>query len=236
MAKQVLLIDDELQFVLMSLDDEQRGIMLSAMIRYFRGDEKAMPTNPLLDSTFGTIRERLQEQIDRLKNIKENRRLAGIKSGEARRFASEQTRTPVEQTRTPVEQNGTSVQEEQSKQQIITTKQQPKTIGERKPKKLYGECVYLTNEEYEKLCANYTEDGTRWMIDKLDGYKLAKGVTYKSDYRAILNWVTNEYEKYRQQNGTATNWGFNSAVSAKEQRDAEFACYIASKLGSDSNT
>lgn len=35
----------------------------------------------------------------------------------------------------------------------------------------------------------YGESETALMIEKLDNYKGSKGKKYKSDYRAILNWV-----------------------------------------------
>lgn len=62
----------------------------------------------------------------------------------------------------------------------------------------YAPLVLLTEQEYHKLIETYTQEGADWMIKKLDDYKAARGMTYKSDYRAILNWVVKEYEKYKQ--------------------------------------
>lgn len=69
----------------------------------------------------------------------------------------------------------------------------PKTAKESKHK--YKPLVLLTEKEFSKLVDTYGEDGTQWMIRKLDDYKASRGMTYKSDYRAILNWVVKEYEK-----------------------------------------
>ena len=65
-----------------------------------------------------------------------------------------------------------------------------------KPKKIkYADFVSLTNAEYEALVAKLGEDGAKRCIEILDNYKGAKGKKYKSDYRAILNWVVERYEE-----------------------------------------
>lgn len=56
-------------------------------------------------------------------------------------------------------------------------------------KKHYAETVLLTEEEYQKLVSEHGEEFTQKCITVLDNYKAAKGAKYKSDYRAILNWV-----------------------------------------------
>jgi hypothetical protein len=56
-------------------------------------------------------------------------------------------------------------------------------------KTLYGEFVELMDSEYESLVQKYGEQFTLKCIETLDNYKGATGTTYKSDYRAILNWV-----------------------------------------------
>jgi hypothetical protein len=58
-----------------------------------------------------------------------------------------------------------------------------------KEKKECGEGVCLSDEEYEKLVTTYGSTQTKKLIDKLSNYKVANGKKYKSDYRAILNWV-----------------------------------------------
>lgn len=96
----------------------------------------------------------------------------------------------------------------------------------------YAPDVLLTDEEYRKLVAEHGTDGATCMIQKLDNYKAARGMTYKSDYRAILNWVVREYKK-QQQYGTTSEIGQSASEMAKARRNAEFTDYIAGKLGSD---
>ena len=65
-----------------------------------------------------------------------------------------------------------------------------------KPEKIkYADFVSLTNAEYEALMAKLGEEGTKRCIEILDNYKGAMGRRYKSDYRAILNWVVERYEE-----------------------------------------
>lgn len=67
-----------------------------------------------------------------------------------------------------------------------------KDKSEEPQKKSYADNVTMTEEEYNKLVAKYGAADTQRMIDKLDNAKGAKGYKYKSDYRAILNWVVEE--------------------------------------------
>jgi len=65
-----------------------------------------------------------------------------------------------------------------------------------KPEKIkYADFVSLTNAEYKALVAKLGEEGTERCIEILDNYKGAMGKRYKSDYRAILNWVVERYEE-----------------------------------------
>lgn len=72
-----------------------------------------------------------------------------------------------------------------------------------KAKIKYAEFVSMTEEEYSKLTNQYGEEMTKKMIEVLDNYKGATGKRYKSDYRAILNWVVDKVQKEKgeKQNG-----------------------------------
>ncbi len=95
------------------------------------------------------------------------------------------------------------------------------------PKKRYAPEVLMTETEYYTLVSRYGRDAADWCITKLDDYKAARGMTYKSDYRAILNWVIKEY--YKENGTTTTNRQFGQ-LTPKEQRDIELASYIADKF------
>ena len=110
----------------------------------------------------------------------------------------------------------------------------PAPVPKKVPKKMYAENVKMTESEYNNLVEKYSEEGARWMITKLDNYKAARGMVYKSDYRAILNWVVKEWQKElnAKQNGNYNGSGFRSATElAEEQSDAAFAEYYAANYG-----
>ena len=59
----------------------------------------------------------------------------------------------------------------------------------------FAEFVSMTNAEYEKLISTHGKDFADQCISVLDNYKGASGKTYKSDYRAILNWVVDKVKE-----------------------------------------
>ena len=123
---------------------------------------------------------------------------------------------------------------ETAKEMPPVIKATPAPVPKKVPKKMYAENVKMTESEYNNLVERYSEEGARWMITKLDNYKAARGMVYKSDYRAILNWVVKEWQKElnAKQNGNYNGSGFRSATElAEEQSDAAFAEYYAANYG-----
>jgi len=57
------------------------------------------------------------------------------------------------------------------------------------------ENVNLSSDEWEKLKGKFGEKFAKACCEKLDNYKGASGKKYKSDYRAILNWVADQVKK-----------------------------------------
>ena len=66
--------------------------------------------------------------------------------------------------------------------------------------KHFAEFVTMTNDEYEKLCVTYSNEFADQCITFLDNYKGANGRKYKSDYRAILNWVVGAVQEHNKKN------------------------------------
>ena len=62
-------------------------------------------------------------------------------------------------------------------------------------KKSYAEFVKMTATEYEELIVKFGDFAVKRMIEVLDNYKGASGKRYRSDYRAILNWVVEKVMK-----------------------------------------
>lgn len=123
---------------------------------------------------------------------------------------------------------------ETAKEMPPVIKATPAPVPKKVPKKMYAENVKMTESEYKNLVERYSEEGARWMITKLDNYKAARGMVYKSDYRAILNWVVKEWQKElnAKQNGNYNGSDYKSATElAEEQSDAAFAEYYAANYG-----
>lgn len=79
----------------------------------------------------------------------------------------------------------------QSDDSETTQKRTNKNVKNEKndKKNNYAEFVSLSESEYQKLVDEHGQEFTDACIRALDNYKAAKGAKYKSDYRAILNWV-----------------------------------------------
>ena len=82
----------------------------------------------------------------------------------------------------------------------------------KKEKKPYAEYVEMTEEEAQKLTAEFGEAGASRLIEILNNYKGACGKKYKSDYLAIRNWVVKRYEE---ENGGKSELRKNLEFAAK---------------------
>jgi len=91
-------------------------------------------------------------------------------------------------------------------------KQKDIDTAKTKPTKVkYAEFVSMTEAEHKKLIERFGQEKTARMIEVLDNYKGANGRQYKSDYRAILNWVAEKVEQEfinrRHQRNKVVNFG-----------------------------
>ena len=137
--------------------------------------------------------------------ISQKRREAGIKGGSTTKSKVFDQKPPEPKQTAPVQ---AELSQDAETPPPLTQEQAEKAAKARKYK--YAECVTLTRDEYAKLCEKYGEDAAKRMIEILDNYKGAKGKVYKSDYKAILNWVVDRYNedcmKYGSKNsGEATD-------------------------------
>ncbi len=81
----------------------------------------------------------------------------------------------------------------------------PKAPKDTEPKKVkYAEYVNMADTEYASLVEAHGEAAARRMVEILDNYKGANGKRYKSDYRAILNWVVTRYKEEQARGGSKT--------------------------------
>ena len=96
-------------------------------------------------------------------------------------------------------------------------KAEPPKDNPRKVK--FAEFVSMTNDEYSSLVAKLGEHGAKRCIEILDNYKGANGKRYKSDYRAILNWVVGRYNEERKQSIAQPKSVVDMVEEAKRRMD-----------------
>jgi len=103
------------------------------------------------------------------------------------------------------EKGGESTQTKLNKTKINKTEEdikEPKKPKKQIPKIKFAEFVSMTEEEHKKLVVEHGIEKVDEMIKVLDNYKGASGKTYKSDYRAILQWVV---DRVKTKPGTKQN-------------------------------
>ena len=92
-------------------------------------------------------------------------------------------------------------------------------------RKKYGEYnnVLLTDEEAEKLKAEYGED-TPYIVENYSQYKEMKGYKCKRDYLAIRKWGANAYyEQLKKQENGINNGRSSGSIQERAARIAEYA-------------
>lgn len=137
-----------------------------------------------LDESEQFFSPKLMLYLEPYLNMKEQRRLAGIRSGEIRRLKSAENEQPL---------NNRSASVEQPLNENEQSKRKKSKVKESKVNKnKYAEFVSMTEEEYNKLIEKYGQINVDRMITILDNYKGANNKKYTSDYRAILNWVVDK--------------------------------------------
>lgn len=124
--------------------------------------------------------------------ISQKRREAGIKGGSTTK-SKVFTQKPPEPKQTAPVQAELPLDVEVVTPPPLTQEQREKAAKAKKYN--YADCVTLTRDEYAKLCESFGEDAAKRMIEILDNYKGSKGKKYKSDYKAILNWVVDRYNE-----------------------------------------
>ena len=124
--------------------------------------------------------------------ISQKRREAGLKGGSTTK-SKVFTQKPPEPKQTAPVQAELPLDVEVVTPPPLTQEQREKAAKAKKYN--YADYVTLTRDEYAKLCESYGEDAAKRMIEILDNYKGSKGKKYKSDYKAILNWVVDRFNE-----------------------------------------
>lgn len=221
--------------ILTGLSDAERLEVYDAIVKYGLDFEEGTFHSVTARMAFGLIRSEIDAEIRHRHEVLKVKRRAGKLGGRPK----VQSGKPPDESRENIPAESATTTHKPQSEPVPPPPAMEGLFGEvvsvrpekQKPlKHRYAPYVLLTEAEYNALANNYGETGARWMIDKLDGYKAARGMTYKSDYRAILNWVVKEYRKEATYGNTTTDRQ-SGLPTAKQQRDYEFASYVATKLG-----
>lgn len=184
MVKDKMIFHKKWRDAIKDLPAEVRLEVYDAIGQYAFDDKVQEFVSPMAKMAFVFIKVDIDTTTKRQDEISIKRRLAGKKGGKAKINAKSKNKNKsIAET--------TQSLPEPPKQEV-----QPKAVrNEKLIKKQYAEYVLLTEEEYQNLVNQHGEDASQWMITKLDNYKASSGKKYKSDYRAILNWVIEDYYK-----------------------------------------
>lgn len=186
MAKDKMIFHKKWRDAIKDLPAEVRLEVYDAIGQYAFDDKVQEFVSQMAKMAFVFIKVDIDTTTKRQDEISIKRRLAGKKGGKAKINAKSKNKNKV----ISIAETTQSLPEP-PKQEV-----QPKAVRNEKPiKKQYAEYVLLTEEEYQNLVNQHGEDASQWMITKLDNYKASSGKKYKSDYRAILNWVIEDYYK-----------------------------------------
>lgn len=214
------------------LPNDARLEVYDAIVQYaFEGTTIEFGSS-LAKVAFAFIKKEIDNESKRQAEISAKRRNAGKQGGAPKNNRNAIRIKEEERQESPI---SAPAQQVNLFGDVEPVEQKEKPKKPTKPSKhKYAEFVLLSEAEYQKLVDAHGKEGADWMIEKLDNYKAARGMTYKSDYRAILNWVVKEYEKQKLTYGTTAEIrradATATAPTAKQQRDAEFANHIAKKL------
>ncbi len=109
--------------------------------------------------------------------------------------------------------SGRKADTERTQKGNLLYKETRKQINNIDNKQIFGEFknVFLTQEEYSKLCQNV--DDADGLIERLSAYIESTGKKYKSHYATLLNWNRKDNEGKKAAGGNQTSSGgyFNAA-------------------------
>lgn len=200
------------------LTDEEKGELVTALFFYNRtGEEPAL--SGMVKMAFSFIKCQMERDAEKYKKTVEKRAAAGKQGGRPKKedekangFSEKQTKAKKakgfseKQKKLNVDVDDTvDVDVDEDVDEDVDDTYTPQTPQKKqKPVKVpFAEFVAMTNGEYASLVGKFGESDTKRLIEILDNYKGSTGKTYKSDYRAILSWVTDKLKKEREQHPAA---------------------------------
>ena len=183
--KDSFILYTEQKEVIDKLTDEQAGKLIKAIYEYVETD-KMPQLDSLLEIVIIPFKQNIDRNIDKWEQIKQKRSEAGKIGAE------------IKKQKQAKQANANFAKSKEANQAVnVNENVNVNDNVNVKDKKIhFADYVTMTNAEYEKLVSTYSKEFADQCITVLDNYKGANGRKYKSDYRAILNWVI---EKVKQE-------------------------------------
>lgn len=155
------------------LTTEEQAVVVLAILKYQFDEKQPEELTGVSKAIFSLIKPQLDANNKRYEN--------GCKGGAPTKNANAKKKNNRKTTKKQPNEN-VNVNENDLKENT-------------KEKIHFAEYVSMTNDEYEKLVATHGKVFADQCIEVLDNYKGASGKKYKSDYRAILNWVVDRVKQ-----------------------------------------
>ncbi len=215
--------------------DEEAGKLFKALFAFSKRAEEAEFVGAL-KMAFIIMRNSIERDGEKWENTCSVRSEAGKKGGRPSKtndFSENQIKANgFFEKQTKAKKADKETDKDTDTEKEINTPPTP-SKGEAAPKKQaskpkiektqFAEFVSMTNDEYASLVAKVGEQGAKRCIEILDNYKGSSGKTYKSDYRAILNWVISRYEEERNRGGNFNGNGGDKNVDTTDNEHSKYA-------------
>jgi len=163
------------------LEDAELGQLIRALIKYDRDGIETTFKDRLLNSTFCTIKGNLDRKKENYAEESNRRKAAGRKGGLAKARNAKKILANL-------------ADKEKEKEKVKGTVKE-KGKEKDKEKHPFGDFVTLTHTQHQNLLDKHGETKTTALIQVLENYKASHGKQYKSDYHAIIGWVTKKYNE-----------------------------------------
>ena len=184
--KDSFILYTEQKEVIDKLTDEQAGKLIKAIYEYVETD-KMPQLDSLLEIVIIPFKQNIDRNIDKWEQIKQKRSEAG-KIGAEIKKQKQAKQANVNFAKSKETNQAVNVNENVNVNDNDNVNVKDKKIH-------FADYVTMTNAEYEKLVSTYSKEFADQCITVLDNYKGANGKKYKSDYRAILNWVVDKVKQ-----------------------------------------
>ena len=210
---------------LKSIDDTQVHSDLLMAICAYALDGETVPLQGVAAALFSLVKPTLDVSAKKAKagsvgGLSRPSDSASKSEANAKQTTSK-TQAKRKQTQANAKQTASEEEEDIGRGYITPTLLTESVPPTRSKKLKFAEFVSMTQAEHDSLVAKYGDATTNELVQILDNYKGSTGKTYKSDYRAILGWVTDKWNEDQQKQRKKVPYVSSNPVSASDFNDLD---------------